>query len=80
MTQNEMILTHLRDFGSITPVEAMKEYGCMRLGARIYNLKREGHDIRTERETHKNRYGKSVTYARYVMPRVNTPESRANGL
>lgn len=45
MTQNEMILNHLRDHGSITPQEAMARYGCMRLGARIWDLKREGHAI-----------------------------------
>lgn len=66
-TQNEMILSHLRAFGSITPQEAMKEYGCMRLGARIWDLKRLGYDIRTERETARNRFGESVSYARYTM-------------
>ena len=67
MTQSEMILTHLREHGSITPQEAMREYGCMRLGARIYDLKRSGYAIRTERETRQNRYGEKVTYAKYTM-------------
>lgn len=35
MTQTEQVLRHLQDYGSITPVEAMAEYGIMRLGARI---------------------------------------------
>lgn len=67
MTQSERILRHLRDYGSITPVEALQEYGCMRLGARIYDLKREGHDIRTERQSARNRYGERTTFARYIM-------------
>ena len=67
MIQADMILTHLREHDSITPQEAMREYGCMRLGARIYDLKRQGHAIRTERETRKNRYGESVSYARYSL-------------
>ena len=35
MTQSEKILRHLKDYGSITPLEALQEYGCMRLGARM---------------------------------------------
>lgn len=67
MTQVDRILRHLRDYGSITPVDALREYGCMRLGARIYDLKRQGHDIRTERETALNRYGERTSFARYRM-------------
>ncbi len=67
MTQTDMILRHLRDFGSITPVEALREYGCMRLGARIWDLKQAGYDIRAAKETAKNRYGKPVSFARYTL-------------
>lgn len=67
VTQNERILRHLQDYGSITPVEALKDYGCMRLGARIYDLKREGHRITTERETVINKRGEKVAFARYRM-------------
>lgn len=67
MTQNERILRHLHDFGSITPLEAMKEYSCMRLGARIWELKRAGYQIDRKMEQSKNRYGERVTYARYTL-------------
>lgn len=69
MTQSQRILRHLQDFGSITPVEALHDYGIMRLGARIWDLKREGYDIRTEREESMNRYGERTAYARYRMVR-----------
>lgn len=36
MTQCERILRHLQDYGSITQAEAVTEYGCYRLGARIW--------------------------------------------
>lgn len=36
MTQNERILRHMRDYGSITQADALTDYGCYRLGARIY--------------------------------------------
>ena len=42
MTQNERILRHLNEQGSITQLEAMKEYGIMRLASRISDLKRKG--------------------------------------
>lgn len=66
-TQNDMILRHLRAFGSISPREALELYGCMRLGARIYDLKRQGFVIKAARETARNRRGDKVTYARYYM-------------
>ena len=67
MKQTEKILRHLRDYGSITPLEALQEYGCMRLGARIYDLKQDGHDIRTTFETARNRYGEKTSYAKYTL-------------
>lgn len=67
MTQNERILRHLQDFGSITQREAYNEYGCQRLGARIWELKRAGYQIDRRMESSKNRYGERVSYARYTL-------------
>ena len=67
MTQSEKVLRHLKDYGSITPAEAYKEFGCMRLGARIHDLKRQGYDIGMELETAVNRYGEKTRYARYTL-------------
>lgn len=67
MTQTEQVLRHLQDYGSITQVEAIRDYGIMRLGARIWDLKRQGHVIFTERETGMNRYGEKTAYARYRL-------------
>lgn len=47
-TQCEQILAHIRMFGSITPQEALDEYGCFRLAARISDLRKRGHAIKTE--------------------------------
>ena len=55
MTQSEKVLRHLRDFGSITPMTAMSDYGIMRLGARIYDLKRLGYPIISSTEQGRNR-------------------------
>lgn len=67
MTQSEMILRYMHENGSITPWEAMRELGCMRLGARIWDLKKAGTTIITENQTERNRYGKLVTFARYRL-------------
>ena len=33
---------------ALTPIDALNEFGCFRLGGRIYDLKREGLAIETE--------------------------------
>nr|DAG60668.1 MAG TPA: helix-turn-helix domain protein [Bacteriophage sp.] len=67
MTQCERILRHLQDYGSITQAEAVTEYGCYRLGARIWDLKAQGIPIRSERVTGKNRYDEPVSFSRYSI-------------
>lgn len=67
MTQTEKVLDHIKEFGSITPLDALKEYGIMRLASRVSDLKRAGFPIVREMETSKNRNGEPVRYARYRM-------------
>ena len=67
MTQNERILRHLRDYGSISSMEAVQEYGIMRLASRISDLKKAGIPIRREMVAGNNRYGEATSYARYSM-------------
>lgn len=65
MTQKERISKYLDDFGSITPLEAMRDLGIMRLGARIWEMIRAGEPIIRETECAENRYGQKTRYARY---------------
>ena len=67
MTQKDRILRHLRDYGSITSLEAMTEYGIMRLASRINDLKKRGYNICSVMEAGKNRYGEPTVYARYSL-------------
>lgn len=67
MSQCNRVLQHLQAYGSISQLEAMQEYGIMRLGARIYDLKKMGYSINSSRETGENRYGESISYARYSL-------------
>ncbi|OTP93786.1 helix-turn-helix domain-containing protein [Gilliamella apicola] len=40
LSQCERILIHLQSGKTINPLQALKLYGCFRLGARIYDLKK----------------------------------------
>lgn len=67
MTQTDMVLDYLNDFGSITQLEALRDLGIMRLGARVFELRDRGYDIETDMVDVKNRYGKTTRIARYRM-------------
>lgn len=67
MTQNERILRHLQDVGEIDSMDAMRDYGIMRLASRINDLRRAGYPIVTEVATGKNRYGEATRWAVYRM-------------
>lgn len=69
MNQNDRILRHLRDNGSITPLDALSEYGIMRLASRISDLRSMGYDISREMVLSRNRYGEATRYARYTLGR-----------
>lgn len=69
-TQCDRILRHLKDYGSITSMEAMQEYGIMRLASRINDLRRSGVAIQSETVTGKNRYGEPTHYAVYKIAEV----------
>ena len=60
MTQKERILARLREGTWLSVVEATKEMFILRLGARIYDLRAEGHNI-IERKVE----GKS--YSEYLL-------------
>ena len=70
MTQCEKILDYMLSNGSITPLDAMKEFGCMRLASRINDLKRQGVVITSTIETNINRYGEKIRYSRYELKEI----------
>lgn len=57
MTQTQQIEHHLKS-AWLTPMQAFQWFGCMRLGARIYDLKQQGRKIREKWITLRN--GKRV--------------------
>jgi len=46
--QASMILSYLKAGHSITPLEALNRFACLRLGGRIYDLKKQGHKIESK--------------------------------
>lgn len=69
-TQCDLILMHMKKYGSITHMEAETEYGIARLASRINDLRRIGVAIKSEIITGKNRRGEDTHYARYWLAEV----------
>jgi len=45
MSQKAQILNYMRRGNMITPLAALHMFGCFRLGARVWELRRAGHKI-----------------------------------
>lgn len=67
MTQREDILKYINDYGSITPMEAFAELGITKLATRVSEMRKDGIEFKIETVKRKNRYGKTVHYARYSL-------------
>lgn len=65
MSKQSQVLQHLKKEKYITPVDAYKLYGSLRLSAIIFNLRQE-YDIQTIDEKSFDRFGKAVRYAKYI--------------
>lgn len=75
MTQNEQVLRHLMTAGKITSLESIEKYGILRLGARIWELKKSGWPIKTLLRCGYSRNGEKMVYAEYRMENVEKARS-----
>lgn len=66
-TQNQRLLAYLRQHRTITPMQAWDRLGIYRLGARVYDLRAEGHPISSDRTTVSNRFGEECRVAVYTL-------------
>lgn len=48
MPHKKRVLSHLKRYGRITPINALHKYGCYRLSSVIHRLRQDGHKITTE--------------------------------
>lgn len=67
MTQCERLLEYLRTNTGIEPMTAWAELGIYRLGARVYDLKAQGHNIVNVGKTVQNRFGEDCHVAYYHL-------------
>lgn len=47
-SQNEKIKNYLLKGNKLTPLQALRMFGCFRLSGRVYDLKKEGLKIKTD--------------------------------
>lgn len=62
ISQENAILEYLKQGNSLTPLDALEKFGTMRVGARVYDLKRKGYNIISDT----GYYGKK-RFARYSL-------------
>ncbi len=65
--QKEAVLYHIKQFQTITSLEAISEYGITRLAHYIYKLKKEGYNIQSLPFIKRNRFGNTVTLSKYYL-------------
>lgn len=68
--QCDLILNHMKRFGSISFNEAYSMYSCERLSARIFDLRKRGNNIITQTVSGTNKFGYPVEYAVYRLVKV----------
>ena len=66
-TQEQRVINYIRQFGSITTKDAFNDLGITRLSAKIFNLKKQGYEIKDNFEQGKNRYGEITNFKRYYL-------------
>lgn len=67
MTQNQMVLNHLKNIGSLTRNQAFELYGITELNTRICNLRSMGIKIDSTNRCEPNRFGKKVSFVEYSL-------------
>ena len=67
MKQNERLLEYLKQHREIDPMTAWEKLGIYRLGARVFDLRKAGHDISSDRKAVENRFGEECKVALYRL-------------
>ena len=66
-SQCDKVLAYMKKYGSITPLQAQQDIGCMRLAARISDLRERGYAIGTRMKTGKSRDEGITNFAEYYL-------------
>ena len=70
VTQCQRIIDYMRQFGSISTIEAFKDLGVARLASRIHDLKAQGYNITSSIGIAKNRYGEKIHFSVYRLKEI----------
>jgi len=74
-TQCSAVLSYIKEFGSITALDALRDLGIMRLGARVWDLRQNGYNVDADTVTVQNRWGKDCHVARYTLREGRTTDT-----
>ena len=66
-SQTEMVLDYLMTYGHIDAWTAIHKLNILRLGARIYDLKKRGFKFKTDMIYKKNAEGRMKKWAQYAL-------------
>ena len=66
-SQNDLVIDYIREYGSITTLEAFRDLGITRLASRIHDLKKAGHEFERETISGRNRFGAKVHFMKYTL-------------
>jgi hypothetical protein len=66
-TQNDRLLTYLREGHTINPLIAWTRLGIYRLSGRIFDLRQLGHPITKTTKTVRNRFGEEIRVGCYKL-------------
>ena len=66
--QKQLVLDYMKSYGSIEPMQALRDLGVYRLASRISDLRKDGHNIHKEMQSQISRItGRTVSYAKYSL-------------
>jgi len=69
-TQTELVLRYMKENGSINPLDALQHIGCLRLSARIHQLRASGYIINSKRIKKQGRFGR-ISFAEYSLSKAD---------
>ena len=65
--QEQRVLDYMKKNSTINPLQSWVECGVYRLSAVIFNLKKKGYEIESNRRVTTNRFDEEVRFAEYLL-------------
>lgn len=80
MNQKQRVEKYIKDFGSITPLEAIYDLGITKLATVVSDMKKEGYVFYQKLEKGKNRWGEPTRYMKYAFKQGNLEEKHKSSI